>query len=78
MSIPIVEIVAGDVLFVMIMFLSVFTAPVLEPKCRTRPVHPISGHWAYVVDFPPPSLTMGMDAQKMEWPKEKMVFPVAR
>jgi len=41
---PIVEIAAGDVCFIMIIFLSVFIAPVLELECRTRSVHPISRH----------------------------------
>ena len=38
-----VEITAGDLCFVIIIFLSVFTAPLLELECSTRSVHPISG-----------------------------------
>jgi len=39
---PMVEIVAWDVLVVMVIFLSVFQAPGLELLSRTRPVHPIA------------------------------------
>ena len=58
-SMPMVEMAAGDVFVVMVIFFSVFCAPGLEQISRTRSVHPIIGHFRSAstnpsVQFPQP------------------------